>query len=71
MAGAFEMLDDRVYNEHELKGLLPVSVISEVPVVTSPADERAERKALWLGWATAAVIFATILTTSAISYLAS
>lgn len=71
VAGAFEMLDDRVYNEHELKGLLPVSVISEVPVVTSPADERAERKALWLGWATAAVIFATILTTSAISYLAS
>jgi len=48
-----------------------VSVISELPVMTSPADERAERKALWLGWATAAVIFATILTTSAISYLAS
>ena len=62
-------MDDRVYNEQELKGLLPVSVISEIPVITTPADEEAEQKRLWLGWATAAVVVATILAGSAISYL--
>ena len=69
VAGGFEMMDDRVYNEQELKGLLPVSVLSEIPVITAPANERAEQKKVWLGWATAAVIFATILAGSAISYL--
>ena len=69
VVGAFEMMDDRVYNEQELKGLLPVSVISEIPVITTPANERGEQKRLWLGWATAAVVAATILAGSAISYL--
>ena len=69
VAGGFELMDDRVYNEQELKGLLPVSVISELPVITDPANERAEQKKVWLGWATAAVIFATILAGSAVSYL--
>ena len=44
MAGGFEMMDDRVYNEQELKGLLPVSVLSEIPVISAPATERAEQK---------------------------
>jgi polysaccharide biosynthesis transport protein len=66
---AFEMMDDRVYSEQELKNLLPVSVISEIPAVSTQADERGERERLWLGWATAAVVAATILTGSAISYL--
>jgi succinoglycan biosynthesis transport protein ExoP len=69
VALAFERMDDRVYNELELKGLLPVSVLSEIPVISAPANERAEQKKVWLGWATAAVIFATILAGSAISYL--
>ena len=69
VAGGFEMMDDRVYDEQELKGLLPVSVISELPVITDPANERAEQKKVWLGWATAAVIFATILAGSVVSYL--
>src|SRR5271165_1096091 len=69
VAGSFEMMDDRVYNEQELKGLLPVSVMSEIPVITTPADERGEQKRLWLGWATAAVVFTTILAGSAVSYL--
>jgi len=68
-AGGFEMMDDRVHDEQELKGLLPVAVISEIPVITSPASEKAEQKKVWLGWATAAVMFATILAGSAISYL--
>ena len=69
VAWSFETMDDRVYNEKELKGLLPVSVISEIPVITNPANERAEQKKIWFGWATASAILATILIASAISYL--
>ncbi len=53
---AREAVDDRVYSEEELKGLLPVSVLSEIPIINAPANERAEQKKLWLGWATAAVV---------------
>ena len=69
IAGAFEMMDDRVYDEKELQKLLPVSVISEIPTVPAAADERRERWRLRIGWATAAVVSVTILLGSAISYL--
>ena len=69
VVAALELMDDRVYSEQELKALLPVSVMSEIPAITTPADERGEQKRLWLGWATAAVVAATILAGSAISYL--
>jgi len=48
---------------------LPVSVISELPVISEPAAEKAERKRIWVGWATATVIFAAIFAGSAVSYL--
>jgi polysaccharide chain length determinant protein (PEP-CTERM system associated) len=69
VAGAFEMLDDRIYDEKELKQLLPVAVISEIPSITVPIDEQRERGRMWLGWATAALVSATILVGSAVSYL--
>ena len=70
IAGAFEMMDDRVYNEQELKALLPVAVLSEIPVITGLTNEKAEQKKTWIGWVAAAVTCATILTGSAISYFA-
>jgi succinoglycan biosynthesis transport protein ExoP len=69
VAGAFEMLDDRIYDEKEFQKLLPVAVISEIPALTAVADERTERRRLWLGWATAAAVSVTILLGSALSYL--
>jgi polysaccharide biosynthesis transport protein len=69
VAGAFEMMDDRVYDEKELQKLLPVEIISEIPALTVAADEQRERGRLWLGWATAAVVSVTILLGSALSYL--
>jgi len=68
VAGIFEMMDDRVYSEKELKELLPVAVISEIPVIMNPAMELSEKKIRWFGWATAAVVLATILAGSAFSY---
>ena len=62
-------MDDRVYDEKELQNLLPITVISEIPALTVASDERRERRQLWLGWATAIFVSATILVGSAISYL--
>jgi polysaccharide chain length determinant protein (PEP-CTERM system associated) len=69
VAGAFEMMDDRVYDEKELQKLLPVSVISEIPTIPAAADELRERWRMRMGWATAAIVSVTILLGSAISYL--
>ncbi len=67
---AFEGTDDRVYSEQDLKGLLPVAVLSEIPIIDALAIKRAERKKTFLGWATAAVVFAAVLAGSVVSYLA-
>ncbi|MGA2746187.1 MAG: hypothetical protein ABSE44_15930 [Candidatus Sulfotelmatobacter sp.] len=68
-AGAFEMMDDRIHDEKEFQKLLPVAVISEIPAIARPEDELRERRQLWLGWAVAALVSATILLGSALSYL--
>ena len=69
VAGAFEMMDDRIHDEKELQQLLPIAVISEIPALTVPSDEQRERGRLWLGWATAVFVSVTILLGSALSYL--
>jgi polysaccharide biosynthesis transport protein len=69
VAGAFEMMDDRIYDEKELQTLLPVAVISEIPTIPAAKDERSERWRLRLGWATAVFVSVTILLGSAFSYL--
>jgi succinoglycan biosynthesis transport protein ExoP len=69
VAGAFEMMDDRLHSEKEIRKLLPADVIAEIPAIVTPADSRQGRNRLWLGWATAMVIFAFILAGSAFSYL--
>ena len=69
VAGAFEVLDDRIYDEKELQKLLPVAVISEIPTLAGIADEQKERRRLWLGWAAAVFVSTTILLGSALSYL--
>ena len=68
-AGGMEFLDDRLYSEKVLKELLPVTVISQIPTIISPEEERGQERKLWVGWATAGLVFATILVGSAISYL--
>lgn len=69
VAGAFEMLDGRMHSEKEIRKLLPADVISEIPAIVSESDHQLARRRIWLGWATGAVVFATILVGSAFSYL--
>ena len=69
LVGLLEMKDDRMYEEKKLKELLPAAILAEIPVIMNEADQRKERVWMWLGWATAAMVFATILVGSAFSYL--
>jgi polysaccharide biosynthesis transport protein len=69
VAGAFEFMDDRMYDEKELKKLLPAEVMAEIPAIGNLADQQSATRKAWLGWATAAVVFVTILAGSAISFL--
>ena len=44
-------------------------VVSEIPTIVTPAAVKTERRKLWLGYATAAVVLCAILAGSAVSYL--
>ena len=68
VAGGFEFMDDRLHTEKEIKALLPMKVISEIPEVVTPSDERSSTRRTLLGWAMAAVVFAAILAGSLFSY---
>src|SRR5580700_5503177 len=69
VAGAFEFMDRRLHDEKELKEMLPVAILVEIPEVITMADEKSQSRRLWLGWAMAAIVLGTILAGSAFSYL--
>lgn len=69
VAGAFEFLDDRIHSEKELKSLLPMFVMSEIPEIMNASDEQKSKKKQMLGWAIAVVVFVTILAGSAFNYI--
>ena len=69
VAGGFELFDDRLYVEKEIKALLPVAILVEIPEVLLPTDERRSMKKRALGWSMAALVVATIVAGSAYTYL--
>lgn len=69
VVAAFEMLDDRLYDDKEIKMLLPVAIISEIPEIVSLSDEQRGKKRRVIGWAVASFVIVSILAGSAISYL--
>ncbi len=64
-----EALDDRIHNGQELRALLSMPVIAEIPTISSPADERTRKMRLSLGWTTSALVILAILAGSAFSFL--
>ena len=68
VAGLFEFMDDRLHSEKEMKALLPMKVISEIPEIIVPSDELRSKRRIWLGWAMTALLLAIILAGSAFSY---
>jgi polysaccharide chain length determinant protein (PEP-CTERM system associated) len=69
VAGGFEMMDDRLYSEKEIKDLMPMAILSEIPDVFNPSDQRKGKRKLWLGWGMAALVVTTVLAGSVFSYL--
>ena len=69
-AGA-EFIDDRVYGEKELKGLLPVDVIAEIPPLPTPSEERTQQRRRWMEWVGTGLMFVLMIAGIAVSYLRS
>jgi polysaccharide biosynthesis transport protein len=69
VVAAFEYFDDRLYSEKEIKALLTVGVIAEIPEVSNISDEQIGKRRMVLGWATAALVVCSILAGSAFSLL--
>jgi len=69
VAGGFEFFDDRMHGEKEIKNLLSIAVISEIPEMMSLSDEQSEKKRMLLGWSTAAIVVVVILAGSVFNYL--
>ncbi len=71
LVAGLEYFDDRMHLGEEIREMLPVAVISEVPEIVTPADVRLARRRVVMGWATAAAVLVTILAGTAASYLRS
>jgi succinoglycan biosynthesis transport protein ExoP len=69
VAASFEIMDDRLHSEEEIRSLLRTAILADIPEIASPADERSSKKRMALGWAMAALTVVTILAGSALSYL--
>lgn len=69
LAIGLEFFDDRLYNDKEIKKLLPMAIISEIPAISTAADERHDHRRMMFGWALAAVVMVIILAGTAFSYL--
>ncbi len=69
VAGGFEFLDDRMHSEQEIKDLLPVGIMVEIPEVLNFSDQQSTTRKMRLGWAMAGVVTVTILAGSAVSFL--
>jgi capsular polysaccharide biosynthesis protein len=69
VAGGLEFFDDRLHTEKEIKSLLPFAVVSEIPEIMSPVDERNSKRKQTLGWVASVVVVGTILAGSVLSFL--
>jgi succinoglycan biosynthesis transport protein ExoP len=66
---SFEFSDDRLHSEADIKDMLPVAVICEIPQVINPVDERKARLKTVVGWAMAVTVVVIILAGSAVSVI--
>jgi len=63
-----EYVDDRLYSDEELKKLVPVDVIAEIPVISTVEEDRENLHQLIMLWATTAFILLSIALGSAYSF---
>lgn len=68
VVAAFEFFDDRLQTEKEIKAVLPVGVISDIPELKTPARLAREKNRLGLGVSFGVFVAVTILAGSIYSY---
>ncbi len=66
-----ELSGGRMYREKEIKSLLSMPILAEIPEITTPLNERSEKRRILVGWTMATLVVVAILAGSAISYLRS
>ena len=66
---AFEFFDDRVQTERQIRSLLPVTLIWDIPAVQSENDLRKAKARLVMGVVTSVFVITTILAGAVFSYL--
>jgi uncharacterized protein involved in exopolysaccharide biosynthesis len=68
-AGVAEYVDDRIYNEAELKKLLSTEVMTEIPPILSSNEEKLRRRENWMMALTAFLVLTMALAGTAFNYL--
>lgn len=69
VAGIFEWLDDRLYDDSEIKAILPMTVISEIPQVATPLDAKRNTRKTALKWVVTGTALVIMVAGAAVSYL--
>lgn len=69
VAGGFEFMDDRMHSEKEIRNLVQMTVIAEIPEIVGPSDVESSKRKILLGWGMATVIAVVILAGTAFNYL--
>ncbi len=69
VVAAFEFFDDRVQTERQIRSLLPVTLIWDIPAVQSEDDLRKAKSRLVMGVVTSVFVITTILAGAVFSYL--
>lgn len=64
-----EMIDGRMHGEEEIKKLLPVKVVSEIPEILTEAGEKSKKRRVAFAWSLATIVVVLILAGSTLSYL--
>ncbi len=71
VTAAAETLDDRIHDESNFKRLIPAEVLIEVPPLPTAAELSRGRRRLWLEWAGASALSASIFLGVGASFLRS
>jgi hypothetical protein len=69
VAGGFEFMDDRMHGEQEIKDLIPVGIMVEIPEVLNFSDQQQSKRKMRFIWAVTGLVMITILAGSAVSFL--
>ncbi len=69
VAASFEFADDRLHNEADLRAMLPLTILSEIPEVVHPSDEAKKRRRTILSWTATIAAVLIILAGTTISIL--